>query len=163
MHVKYVYLVLLTRYCWEVEPKTTVDRSIRKFNSDWLKDSDLKAWLVKRIDSNKKEYPQCLACNTTFINKKCSLLAHAKTDKHKGALANLQEKQKQQRALSSFINDPLGSNVKSVELRICLLIAEKNLPISVRDDFLRVFQHEILNQPVLTVLELRLVKLERPT
>lgn len=122
----------------------------RKFNSDWLKEPDLKVWLVKRVDCNKKEYPKCLACDTTFINKKSTLLAHAKTEKHKEALTTLQEKQQQQRALQTFISDPLGSNVKSLELRICLLMAEKNLPISVGDDILKVFQHEIPNQPVLT-------------
>ena len=99
---------------------------LRNFNVEWLRDPDVKPWLARKVNSNStKSIPKCIACDVTFINKKSTLIAHSRTEKHKNAQQELQIKQRQQTALATFIDDQVTQNVKSLELRICLLIAEK--------------------------------------
>ena len=132
-----------------MKSKDTV-KEVRKFNLDWLKDSDLKPWLSKKLGADRKYYPKCLACDITFINKKSTLLAHSKTDKHKAAVKDLEKKQLQQNAMSAFIADPLTQNVKSLEVRLCLLLAEKNISLSTGEKILNVFKKEIPGHPLLS-------------
>ena len=73
-----------------VKSKDTV-KEVRKFDLDWLKGSDLKQCLFKKLDADRKYYPKCLASDPTYINKKSTLLANSKTDKYEAALKDLEK------------------------------------------------------------------------
>lgn len=109
----------------------------------------MKPWLARKTDSNKKSIPKCIACDVTFMDKKSTLIAHSITEEHKTAQLNFQSKGRQQIELSNFIDDPITQNVRSLQLRICLLIAGKNLQICLGDDILVVFKREIPGHPVI--------------
>lgn len=63
------------------------------------------------------------------------------TDKHKVALKD---------AMSAFIADPLTQHVKSLEVRLCLLLAEKNISLSTGEKILNVFKKEIPGHQLLS-------------
>ena len=107
------------------------------------------------MDHTKKAYhPWCIACDTFLRNKKGALVAHSKYAKHTAALENLLSKHTQQKQLANFVNDPVRNQVVTLETRMCLLMAQKNLSMNVGHECLEAVRsviqgNHILNQATL--------------
>ena len=49
---------------------------------------------------------------------------------HQKAMDLFLSKQRQQKSLTTFLENPLSKNVTSLEFRLCLFVAEHNLALS---------------------------------
>jgi hypothetical protein len=58
-------------------------------------------------------------------------------------------KQRQQNSLATFLENPLYKNVTSLELRLCLFVAEHKLALSSAEHILQLFKTELPDNPVL--------------
>lgn len=59
------------------------------------------------------------------------------------------EKQQQENRMAAFLNNPTENHAKSLELRLALLVAQRNLAFSLPQDIISVFKTELPNNPVL--------------
>lgn len=96
----------------------------------------------------KDYYPWCSACDLFLVNKKSSLVSHSKTLKHRKNLESFQKKRSLQDKLSIYVNDPVRNLASEFELRICLLMAQKNLPFSVGHEFIQIVKEMFPSNPI---------------
>lgn len=105
---------------------------------------------MKIKPADKVTYPFCSACSVFLQNKKHNITVHMETSNHRKSMDELLSKQRQQNNFATFLDNPLGNNVTSLELRLCLFVSEHSLALSSAGKILTVFQTEIPNNPVLT-------------
>ena len=67
---------------------------------------------------------------------------------------NFKQKQVDQNRISTFLNNPVANNVKSLELRLSLLVCQRNLSFSLPQEILNIFKKELPNNPVLNLVSL---------
>ena len=133
----------------------TVTNHNRSFQPGWLLDNDFKDFLVKkRNPQDNIDYPFCNACSKILANKKHSITVHKNSDGHKKSMDNFKQKQVDQNRMSTFLNNPVANNVKSLELRLSLLVCQRNLSFSLPQEILNIFKKELPNNPVLNLVSL---------
>ena len=67
---------------------------------------------------------------------------------------NFKQKQVDQNRMSTFLNNHVANNVKSLELRLSLLVCPRNLSFSLPQEILNIFKKELPNNPVLNLVSL---------
>ena len=68
---------------------------------------------------------------------------------HQKAMDLFLSKQRQQKSLTTFLENPLSKNVTSLEFRLYLFVAEHNLALSSAEHILQLFKTELPDNPVL--------------
>ena len=107
------------------------------------------------MDHQEKAYqPRCSACDSYLINKKSALEANAKTLKHKKNIQSLTNKKSQQDKMTNFISDSIRDQASKLEIMICLLMAQKNLPFSIGDHFLHIVKSILPGNLILNLTSL---------
>ena len=75
--------------------------------------------------------------------------SHMKSKDYKEAIERYSEKPQQWNSIAAFLNNPIKNHAKSLQLRLALLVAQRNLALSLPQEIIRVFKTEIPNNPVL--------------
>jgi len=88
----------------------------QKFRDEWLKDKNVKEWIVELENDNTKV--RCRFCKCDIRTKKYDLNQHLKTKKHMETSKNFSAS----RALTKFIK-PITTKTAQTEGAICLFIA----------------------------------------
>lgn len=122
----------------------------RSFQNSWLAESEFKDFLIKKVKPEDNiEYPYCNACSQFLANKKHSISVHKESEGHDKLMKSYQQKLLDQNRMAGFVNNPVENIAKSLELRLSLLVAQRNLPFSLPQDILSIFKKELPNNPVL--------------
>jgi len=62
-------------------------------------------------------------------------------------MEKFQEKLVEQNRMAAFVNNPVKNIAKSLELRLSLLVAQRNLAFSLPQEIIRIFKKELPNNP----------------
>lgn len=73
---------------------------------------------------------------------KNNITVHIDSSSHQKAMDLFLSKQRQQNSLATFLENPLSKNVTSLELRLCLFVAEHNMALSSAEHILQLFKTE---------------------
>ena len=114
--------------------------------------TDFKDFLIKKVKpENNIEYPYCNACSQYLADKKHSINVPKETDVHKKSTSSLKEKQNEQNRIALFLNNPVEIFAKHIELRLSLLVSQRNLAFSLPQEILSIFKRNCLTIPFLIV------------
>jgi hypothetical protein len=132
------------------EEETTGKRVVKKkkyeqkFLNSWLNEPLFAPWLKKRED-----VPYCKLCKCSLSCARTTLKRHMENKKHKD-LCKLKEQ------VSAPITTMLGTraNPARIEIKLCSLIAEKNLPISLVEELVPLLRDLFPSDPALREVKL---------
>lgn len=115
--------------------KAIVKRKVYKqrFVDKWLTKKEFSSWLEKRKNKSNDFQPYCISCNQFLTCGKLELIVHSSTTKHKQNMLTRISFEPQRKAMTDFVNNKTKYKSLIVELRLCCLVAEENLAISITD------------------------------
>jgi hypothetical protein len=113
-------------------------------------EKDFKDFLIKKIDPRDNcAHPFCNACSLFILNKKCNISSHKNSNDPKEAMEKYAEKQQQERRMATFLNNPVENKVKALELRLALLVTQRNLAFSLPKEIIDILKKELPSNPFL--------------
>lgn len=113
-------------------------------------DKDFKDFLIKKVNPrDNSAHPFCNACSVFILNKKFNISSHKNSKDHKEAIAKYAEKQQQENRMAAFVNNPVENKAKVLELRLALLVTQRNLAFSLPKEIISIFKKELPSIPVL--------------
>ena len=110
---------------------------VQAFVDSWLADKQFKGWLCKRIGKGNTSQPFCNHFHKFLASSKTRLKRHLATSLHRNRSATTGTTST---ITSLFTKAASQEQTSSMEIKICVFLAEHNLPISLSDnllDFLR--------------------------
>ncbi|GFN80995.1 proteinral transcription factor ii-i repeat domain-containing protein 2 [Plakobranchus ocellatus] len=129
----------------------------QSFKDEWLKDLDLKEWLVQ--DSVDKDSSFCKSCKTTIKNSnKSMLLRHKESTKHKESMRAATTSV----SISNFMvkaSTTEDEQIAKSELQIAAYFVEHNIPMATVDHFLPVLKKVCPDSKIAQKLSLKRTKL----
>ncbi|XP_050505697.1 uncharacterized protein LOC126883968 [Diabrotica virgifera virgifera] len=112
----------------------TPSKRICKFIPAWLTDNEFRGWLNKSNkpdDKHGNEYAFCKVCKSNLVAHKAVLLRHMRTEKHKENFSAVSSNIK---IKDMCVKQTCENNlVKRAELKLCSLLATKDLPFLLMD------------------------------
>lgn len=141
---------------------TNIKKTLKKFNSNWLKDPLFKDWLVK--DPKNEHLCRCLPCNKVLKAGKSDLLKHIKTNKHGINIKGINKKQqKLTEMFETEINERKAKQeherkVKSFELMLSAFFAEHNAAFLLIDHLIEVIKKGAPDSKIIADMRLKRTK-----
>lgn len=109
-------------------------RASSRFLERWKQIPEFKTWLQSRHNPNRNiSTAYCTACSTYLTNSKKDLQKHSNTQKHIVAMETVAICSKETQRLLQYVSSGEDKKVVLATIRLCLLIAEKNLSFNLID------------------------------
>lgn len=131
------------------------DKKGFKFQSEWLKKTEFKGWLVK-MNNGGSDFAYCKLCNKKLMSHKPVLSRHMETNAHKSAASAVKSTTSIAAALQNSVSKK--TSVKRAELKIAGLLATNNLAFRLVDELIPVLKSSFQDPDVVKDINLHRTK-----